>query len=57
MAIARKCGICQKNRIANSTSPGASRRPVAAVQPMSGGIAPGIAPTNSAAGDWRFIGV
>src|ERR1700733_1398405 len=43
--MAMKCGNCQKNRIANSTQPPSESEPLAAAQPMSGGSAPGIAPT------------
>ena len=55
--MARKWGSCQTKRSAKSASPRASIAPVAAVQPMSGGMAPGTAPTKSAAVLQRFIGV
>ena len=42
--MARKCGICQKNKIAKSASPSVVRSLRAAVQPISGGSAPGTAP-------------
>src|SRR5579862_1666945 len=43
--MAMKCGNCQKKRIANSTQPPNESEPRAAAQPISGGSAPGIAPT------------
>ena len=46
-----KCGICQKNTIRNSASPPSGMLPCDAAQPMSGGSAPGIAPTIVAAGE------
>src|ERR1051326_5472523 len=46
--IAWKCGNCQKKKIKNSSHAPPSRRPVAAAQPIIGGIAPGNAPTNVA---------
>ena len=55
--MARKWGICQKNIIPKSTSPGSDCFPVAAVQPMSGGMAPGIAPTTSATAERCLSGV
>jgi hypothetical protein len=44
--MAMKWGNCQTNRIANSATPGHSITPRAAVQPISGGSAPGNAPMN-----------
>src|SRR2546421_3891612 len=55
-AIARKCGTCHRNRMANSTNAGGSMLPVAAVHPMSGGMAPATAPTKSDAVLRRFSG-
>ncbi len=52
-----KCGICQTNTIAKSAKPPIDTRPCDAAQPMSGGKAPGTAPTSVATGDFRFIGV
>ena len=52
-----KCGICQRNTIANSAQPPGAMVPLAAVQPMRDGNAPGIAPTSVAMGERRFIGV
>src|SRR5215831_15411965 len=40
----KKCGICQRNKIENSARATLLILPVAAVQPISGGIAPGTAP-------------
>ncbi len=40
-----KCGNCQKNKIANSTHAPSESEPRAAAQPISGGSAPGMAPT------------
>ncbi len=42
--MAKKCGSCQKNKIANSAQPSPLNSPRAAVQPISGGNAPGTAP-------------
>ena len=44
MAIERKCGICQKNKILNNIHAGASNVPVDATQPPTGGKAPGTEP-------------
>jgi hypothetical protein len=44
-AIARKCGICQKNTMPKSTIAGNVTSPVAAAHPITGGSAPGTAPT------------
>jgi hypothetical protein len=55
--MARKCGSCQTNKIAKSTRAGAPTDPVTLAQPINGGIAPGTAPTCSAKGVTRFIGV
>jgi hypothetical protein len=52
-----KCGICHKNKIAKRTTPAASMLAVPAVQPSSGGMAPGIAPTWSAYCECCFSGV
>ena len=57
LAIATKWGICHKNSSRKSVSPGAEIVSVTAVQPSSGGIAPGTAPTNSAAEVARLSGV
>src|SRR6202451_4135817 len=43
--MAMKCGNCQKNRIANRIHAPADNEPRAAAQPISGGSAPGMAPT------------
>src|SRR3954469_17935110 len=45
MAIARKCGSCQTNKMANSAKASRDREPVTLAQPISGGMAPGTAPT------------
>jgi hypothetical protein len=52
-----KCGICHTNTMANSVQPPSDGDPCAAVQPMSGGSAPGTAPTSVEIGERRFIGV
>ncbi len=52
-----KCGNCQKKRTANSIQASASRRPRAAAQPISGGIAPGTAPMSVHSGVLRLAGV
>ena len=57
MVIARECGICQMNSKAKSRSPPASMAFVAAVHPISGGIAPGSAPTIVLNEEVRFSGV
>src|SRR5688572_7041474 len=44
-AIARKWGICQVKRIPNKTHAPRSNEGRAAVQPITGGIAPEMAPT------------
>ena len=44
IAIAKKCGICQQNKMLNSIQAGISSEPVAAVHPPTGGNAPGIEP-------------
>ena len=46
-----KCGICQRKTIPKSAQPPADSEPRPAAQPMSGGSAPGTAPTSVAAGD------
>ena len=56
-ASARKCGICHRNTIANSSHASRDTVPVAAAQPITGGSAPGIAPTIVASEERRFIGV
>ena len=43
--MAKKCGICQNARIANNAQPPPVNSPRAAAQPISGGNAPGTAPT------------
>ena len=47
--MAMKCGICQRNRMAKRAKPPASTAFVTAVHPISGGSAPGTAPTSMAA--------
>src|SRR6185369_18078356 len=47
----------QRNSIAKSSQALASRRPQAATQPISGGMAPGSAPINVHRGVFRFSGV
>ena len=49
-AIAKKWGNCQKKMMANRVIAGIDKVPVAAVQPIRGGIAPGIAPTHVLSG-------
>ena len=44
-AIASAWGICQRNMMQNTTNASMESAPVAAAQPMTGGIAPGTAPT------------
>src|SRR5260370_23544295 len=53
----QKCGTCQKKRIANSSHAPRSNLPLAATQPIIGGIAPGNAPTNVAHTVRFFSGV
>ena len=55
--MARKCGNCQKNRIANNDQPPWLMPFRAAVQPIKGGNAPGIAPTIVFSVVTRFNGV
>ena len=55
--MARKCGICQKNTIRNNTSAMRSSVPVIAVQPITGGSAPGTAPISVFSVVVRFSGV
>ena len=43
--MARKCGSCQKNKNGEQRPAARSISPRAAVQPINGGNAPGIAPT------------
>jgi len=43
--MARKWGNCQRKTIRNRAHASMPSRPVAAAQPMTGGRAPGIAPT------------
>src|SRR5438477_67076 len=52
--MAKKCGSCQKNKIANNVQAGKARSLRAAAQPISGGNAPGIAPTSVLAVLIRF---
>ena len=52
-----KCGICQRNTIAKSAAPPNVMRPWDAVHPMSGGSAPGTAPTSVASDVRRLSGV
>ena len=44
IAIAKKCGICQQNKIPNKIHAGAANEPVAATHPPTGGNAPGTDP-------------
>ncbi len=55
--MASVCGICHKNMIANSTQASTLRSPRAATQPITGGNAPGTAPTGTHNELTRFIGV
>ena len=55
--MAVKCGSCHRKRMPNRKRPGADTSPVAAVQPINGGSAPGTAPTTTAHGERLFIGV
>src|SRR5216684_4989049 len=55
--MAWKCGNCQKKRMANSSQAPRSNLPLAATQPIIGGIAPGNAPTNVAHTVRFFSGV
>ena len=55
--MARKCGICQRNRIAKSTNAPGSSVPRAAAQPITGGSAPGNAPTTVESDVRVFSGV
>ena len=55
--MAKKCGICQKNKIAKRLQAPAPAFPVAAAQPIIGGKAPGIAPTRVFAVLIRLSGV
>ncbi len=55
--MASVCGICQRNMIANSTHASTDSSPRAATQPITGGKAPGIAPTGTQSELARFIGV
>jgi len=43
--MARKCGICHMKTMPNSTPASTDNELVAAVQPITAGNAPGIAPT------------
>src|SRR5688572_32733980 len=45
MAMARKWGSCQKNRMLNSAHAPGVTTPSTAAKPIIGGIAPGTAPT------------
>ena len=55
--MAMKCGSCQKKRTPNAIQPPRPSAPVAAVHPMSGGIAPGIAPIAVQIVETRLSGV
>ena len=55
--MAKKCGNCQKDRIANSAQPSPLNSPRAAVQPINGGSAPGIAPMTVFSHVTRLSGV
>ena len=44
--MAKKCGICQQNKIENKIQPPELRLLVAALQPPNTGNAPGIEPIN-----------
>ena len=55
--MAMKCGSCQRKRIANAIQPPNESSFVAAVQPISGGTAPGIAPMSVQIVDTRLSGV
>src|SRR5258705_2972764 len=57
LAIAKKCGNCQTNKMANSAKASRESEPVTLAQPISGGIAPGIAPTWSDQVVTRLSGV
>ena len=56
-AEAKKCGICQKKRIAKSVQARRRESFRAAAHPINGGNAPGIAPTRVFAGLIRLSGV
>src|SRR5436309_3003358 len=55
--MAKKCGSCQKKRMAKRLHAPGSSRPLAAAQPIIGGSAPGIAPTSVFAVLMRLSGV
>ena len=57
IAIAKACGICHKKRIVKRMKDSKDRNPVAADQPINGGIAPGIAPIILFKGDLVLSGV
>jgi hypothetical protein len=52
-----KWGICHRKTIAKSAQPPASIAPRPAVHPISGGSAPGTAPTSVEIAERRFNGV
>ena len=52
-----KMRVLPKNKIKKTAIPPHSREFVAAVQPPSGGIAPGMAPTDVFSQDFLFKGV
>ena len=55
--MAKKWGICHKKSIANNESATTSIRPLAAVQPITGGAAPGKAPISVQSAVRVFNGV
>ena len=55
--MAQKCGNCQKNWIPNKTKPSTVISPLPMMAPIKTGKAPGSAPTKTAEGPNRFIGV
>jgi hypothetical protein len=55
--MAWKCGNCQKKRMAKSSQAPRSSEPVAATQPIIGGMAPGNAPMKVAHTVRFFSGV
>src|SRR5579875_2425385 len=55
--MAVKCGNCQRNSMRKSTQAPKERLPLAAAQPISGGMAPGTAPTSVQNGGLLFSGV
>ena len=55
--MARECGICQRNMIVNKIQASILKVALAAAQPMTGGSAPGIAPTRLHSDVFCFSGV